>query len=92
KATETKAETTVETATATAVSTPITPLAPLPTTSFPAFRDAFVEQLFQLDPTYAVYQGRHDFDGQLPNWSPAGLKQMADFLKEAIADAGKFDD
>ncbi|MFX5480925.1 hypothetical protein ABTD95_20030, partial [Acinetobacter baumannii] len=59
QATENKAQTTVETATATAVSTPITPLAPLPTTSVPAFRDAFVEQLFQLDPTYAVYQGRH---------------------------------
>ncbi|MGL4312726.1 MAG: DUF885 domain-containing protein [Sphingomonas sp.] len=75
----------------TADSKATTPVA-LSTASFPKFRDSFVERLFQLDPTYAVYQGRHDFDGQLPDWSPAGLQQMADFLKEAIADAGKFDD
>ncbi|MFX8347306.1 hypothetical protein ABTL51_20535, partial [Acinetobacter baumannii] len=57
----------------TADSKATTPVA-LSTASFPKFRDSFVERLFQLDPTYAVYQGRHDFDGQLPDWSPAGLQ------------------
>ena len=39
-----------------------------------------MERGFQLDPANAVYQGRHDFDGQLPDWSEAGLKAQADFL------------
>lgn len=52
-----------------------------------AFRDAFVEDLFRQDPYYAVYQGRHDYDGRLPDWSEAGLKAQADFLKAAIAKA-----
>ncbi|WP_414714397.1 DUF885 domain-containing protein [Sphingobium sp.] len=57
-----------------------------------AFRDDFVERLFRLDPYFAVYQGRHDYDGQLPDWSEAGLKAQADFLTGAIARARAFDD
>ena len=56
-----------------------------------AFRDAFIERGFELDPSNAVYQGRHDFDGQLPDWSEAGLKALADFHRKAINDAGAFD-
>ena len=58
---------------------------------WPAFRDAFIEGWFRLDPAGAVYQGRHDFDGGMADWSPAGLKAQGDFLKKAIADAQKFD-
>ena len=49
----------------------------LPTDSWKSFRDAFIEDWFKLDPANAVYQGRHDFDGQLPNWSAAGLATSA---------------
>lgn len=55
------------------------------------FRAAFIEGWFKLDPANAVYQGRHDFDGQLPDWSDAGLKRQAAFLKSAIAQAKAFD-
>ncbi|OQW79060.1 MAG: hypothetical protein BVN32_05810 [Proteobacteria bacterium ST_bin14] len=55
------------------------------------FRDAFVTNWFELDPANAVYQGKHEFDGRLPDWSAAGLKKQGDFLRETIAAAGKFD-
>ncbi|WNO52809.1 DUF885 domain-containing protein [Stakelama saccharophila] len=46
-----------------------------------------IEQWFALDPAFAVYQGRHDFDGKLPDWSEAGLKRKADFLKNVVQKA-----
>ncbi|MEO7169575.1 MAG: DUF885 domain-containing protein [Sphingomonas sp.] len=63
----------------------------LPTTSWAAFRDAFIEGWFKLDPANAVYQGRHDFDGGLGDWSEAGLKRQADFLRASIVKASAFD-
>jgi uncharacterized protein (DUF885 family) len=56
------------------------------------FRDSFVERLFALDPAFAVYQGRHEFDGRLPDWSAQGLKEQADFLEQGIARARGFAD
>jgi len=56
-----------------------------------AFRDAFLEGYFKLNPTTAVYQGRHDFDGRMPDLSNAGLKASADFLTSQIARAQAFD-
>jgi len=63
----------------------------LPTADWPAFRDAFIEGWFKLDPANAVYQGRHDFDGGLADWSEAGLTRQADFLRSAIIKASAFD-
>ncbi|GGB34400.1 hypothetical protein GCM10011380_24830 [Sphingomonas metalli] len=51
------------------------------------FRDAYVEELFRLDPGFAVYQGRHDLDGRLQDWSPSGLKRLGDFYRRAITSA-----
>jgi uncharacterized protein (DUF885 family) len=59
---------------------------------FDNFRDAFMQRYFELDPYFAVYQGRHEFDGQLPDWSDAGLKRTIDFLRQSIAEARAFDD
>jgi uncharacterized protein (DUF885 family) len=59
---------------------------------FNQFRDAFLQRYFELDPYFAVYQGRHEFDGQLPDWSEAGLKRSADFFRTSIADARRFQD
>ena len=56
------------------------------------FVNTTIEENFRLDPSFAVYQGRHDFDGKLPDWSDAGLKRTADFYRRSIADAGKFTD
>src|SRR4051794_22289768 len=58
---------------------------------WPPFRDGFVEGLFKLDPAFAVYQGKHEYDGGIPDWSPAGLKAQADFFRKAIADAQAYD-
>ncbi len=63
----------------------VTPAAPA--TAWTRFRDAYVEELFRLDPGFAVYQGRHDFDGRIQDWSPAGLKRLGDFYRRQIADA-----
>ena len=42
------------------------------------FRDNFLAGYFPLNPNFAVYQGKHEFDGKLPDWSPEGLnKQIA---------------
>jgi hypothetical protein len=60
-------------------------------TGWSAFRDAFLESYFKLNPTFAVYQGRHDFDGKLPDLSDAGTKARADFLNAQIKAAQAFD-
>ena len=39
-----------------------------------AFADRFLESYFAANPDFAVYQGRHEFDGFLPDWSEAGLR------------------
>jgi hypothetical protein len=65
--------------------------APAPS-KFAGFVDRFLEKLFAEDPTFAVYQGRHDFDGRMPDWSDAGLRRSAAFLKASIAEARGFRD
>ncbi len=55
------------------------------------FRDNFLKGYFPLNPNFAVYQGKHEFDGQLPDWSPEGLEKQAAYLEKAIADAKAFD-
>ena len=56
-------------------------------TRWTAFRDAYIEELFRLDPGFAIYQGRHDFDGRVQDWSPEGLKRIGDFYRRSIAAA-----
>ncbi|PTS72503.1 DUF885 domain-containing protein [Sphingomonas sp. HMWF008] len=67
------------------------PLVALPTTDWKSFRDTFIEDWFKVSPADAVYQGRHDFDGGLGDWTPGGLKRQGDFLREAIDKAKAFD-
>ena len=59
--------------------------------SWTEFRDQFLAGYFPLNPTFAVYQGKHEFDGQLPDWSPAGIEKQAAYLEKAIADAKAFE-
>jgi hypothetical protein len=66
-------------------------MVPLPTGDWPKFRDTFIHDWFVIDPANAVYQGKHDFDGKLGDWSAAGLKAQGDFLRDAIATAQGFD-
>ncbi|MBA3259394.1 MAG: DUF885 domain-containing protein [Gemmatimonadales bacterium] len=41
------------------------------------FVAGFLETYFRADPLFAVYQGRHEFDGRFPDWSEAGLAAWA---------------
>lgn len=66
--------------------------APSPAGKWAQFRDGFIEGWFKIDPANAVYQGRHDFDGGLADWSAAGLKRRAEFLHQAIDRASAFAD
>ncbi len=38
-----------------------------------ATRDALIDEYLKAQPAFAVYQGRHEFDGQLPDWSAEGI-------------------
>jgi hypothetical protein len=53
-------------------------------------RSQVMERWFAIDPAYAVYQGRHDFDGKLADWSEAGLAARREFLQDTIALARDF--
>lgn len=46
-------------------------------------RDALIEEYLKSQPAFAVYQGRHEFDGQLPDWSADGLAAQAKRLRAA---------
>jgi uncharacterized protein (DUF885 family) len=58
--------------------------------TWPAFVSRFIETTFEHEPTFAAYQGRHEFDGRLPDWSESGLSSGMRFLKDAIAEAEAF--
>jgi hypothetical protein len=55
------------------------------------FMEKFLDGYFKVNPTFAVYQGKHEYDGQLPDWSPEGIKAGIDYRKKAIADAKAID-
>lgn len=60
--------------------------APAASKAWPAFVDESIEAYLALNPSAAVAFGRHEFDGQLPDWSQPGLaKRVADFehMREA---------
>ena len=52
-----------------------------------AFTDRFLEDYFRLNPSFAVYQGRHEYDGVLADWSEDGIAARIAFLKNATATA-----
>jgi Bacterial protein of unknown function (DUF885) len=46
---------------------------PPPRAAWPQFVDGFVESYFRAQPFFAVGEGRHEFDGQMPDWSARSL-------------------
>ncbi len=42
--------------------------------------DTFLAGMFEHSPVFAANAGKHEFDGRLPDYSPAGLKATADWL------------
>lgn len=49
--------------------------------------DRFFEASFEANPLLAVQQGRHEYDGRFPDWSPEGIerwiRQLESFREEA---------
>ncbi len=70
---------------------PPAPVAEPESASWGDFRDGFIEGFFELAPSFAVVQGRHEFDGQIGDWSETGLRRQIDFLRAAIDEAAAFD-
>ena len=56
-----------------------------------AFSANYIEGYFRLNPSFAVNQGRHEYDGRLPDWSETGLANQMAFFRSAIAAAEAFD-
>lgn len=54
--------------------------------------DGFIDGMFQRYPTFAAGAGKHEFDGKLPDYSPAGLKADADWLHAERAKFAAFGD
>jgi hypothetical protein len=43
--------------------------------SWEAFTGSFIEATFKAHPHFAVWAGRHEYDGRLPDWSATGIKK-----------------
>ena len=57
-----------------------------------AFTNDFMEATFEARPNYAVWAGRHEFDGRLPDWSAAGIRKEIERLRAARKRAAGFTD
>ena len=57
-----------------------------------AFTHDFIEATFKAQPHFAVWAGRHEFDGKLPDWTANGLKQEVQRLHQARKRAATFQD
>jgi hypothetical protein len=56
------------------------------------FVETFVEDALRARPPLAVWAGRHEYDGQLPDWSRVGIMTEVDRLERARAEALAFPD
>lgn len=55
--------------------------------SWTRFVDAYIEATFKAQPMFAVQQGRHEYDGQMPDLSAGGIAAEISRLKSARAAA-----
>ena len=60
-------------------------------TDWSRFIAGAIDGYFRHNPDFAVTQGRHEYDGQLPDWSGTGLANRASFARSTIAAAQAFD-
>ncbi|HKT85224.1 MAG TPA: DUF885 domain-containing protein [Novosphingobium sp.] len=63
-----------------------------PQSQWKAFVQKTIQEWMTEDPYFAVYQGAHQFDGRLPDWSEAGLKRRTAFMHSVIDKASAFTD
>jgi Bacterial protein of unknown function (DUF885) len=60
-------------------------------TGWPAFVDNFITARMKADPYFGAQAGRHEFDGQMPDWSRAALDADAEALRASRDAIAKFD-
>lgn len=68
------------------------PAAPAANVEWTRFVDEFIEAYFVAQPAIAVTKGRHEFDGQLPDWTAAGIQKEIARLEQARERALAFQD
>lgn len=57
-----------------------------------AYVDQFLNDYFAANPAFAVYQGKHEYDGKFPDWSRDGLNKEIARLKMEREKAAAFKD
>jgi uncharacterized protein (DUF885 family) len=57
-----------------------------------AFVQTYIDEYFVANPTVGVYQGKHEHDGKLPDWSEEGLKKQNEWLRGKREKAAAFKD
>ncbi len=63
---------------------------PKASSGWEVFINGFIDTYFEANPLFAVYQGRHEYDGRFPDWSEAGLKQWMSRLGQLRDSAAGF--
>jgi hypothetical protein len=58
--------------------------------SWDAFEQDYIEGIFRLNPALAASQGRHEYDGKLPDWSEQGLRRLIGYYRTTLDAAEKF--
>src|ERR1700731_4025822 len=61
--------------------------APVESAAWSRFANDYVEATFKAQPFFGVYAGRHEFDGQMPDLSRAGIAAEVVRLRAARAAA-----
>ncbi len=56
-----------------------------------AYVQGFLDDYFRANPTFAVFQGKHDYDGQFPDWSAAGARAEIARLHREHTQASAFE-
>ena len=68
------------------------PPAPVVNVEWSKYVDDFVESYFRANPNFAVWQGRHEFDGQMPDWTGDGIRKEIARLEQMRTRALAFAD
>lgn len=74
-----------------AAATTAKPAPAVASTALASAVDSFLDGYFEHNPVFAANAGKHEFDGKLPDYSPAGLQATADWLhaqRKTFADFG----
>jgi uncharacterized protein (DUF885 family) len=73
-----------------------------PAVDYPSLVNSFIEARMKRDPYFAVQAGRHEFDGQMPDWSQAAMDadlaelreyqgRLAGFAADALPEPQRFE-